>query len=113
MSAGCSPGRTPPGRSTRRCAVSAERPLAARQQRERALRARGKDVVAALAYEDEFVDAVVDRVGDRGVLQLGGARVHRLAGLDEILERALYRDEVHAGLVAVDRVEVAAQEQRA
>ena len=42
------------------------------QQRERALRARGKDVVGAPEHEDERVDPVVDGVGDRRVC--GAAR---------------------------------------
>ena len=43
-------------------------------------------------------------------LRVGG--VHRVAGGDEVLDRALDRDEVQAGLAAVDGVEVAADDQR-
>ena len=64
--------RRPTGMEQTRSRLSnSERSLAARQQRERALGAWREDVVGAFEDEDELVDAVVDGVGDRGVLELG------------------------------------------
>ena len=47
-----------------------------------------------------------------GFCELRGGGVHRRAGRDEVVDRALQRDEVQAGLAAVDGVEVAADDQR-
>ena len=92
--------------------LSGERGFPAGQQRERPLGARRDHVVAAAQHEDELVDAVVHRVGDRGVLQLRAGGVHRRPGGDEVGDRPLQRDEVQPGQAAVGGVEVAAQDER-
>src|SRR5947209_15741389 len=88
-------------RRRRATGASGERRFAPRQQGERAQCPRRHDVVAAPAHYDELVDALVNRLAPR--------RIHRLACRDEVLDRMLQGDKVHAGVAAVDGVEVAAQ----